>query len=115
MPTCALPSVTMARPSAAVLDNQSVKSVEKMGGHDRGASYDAGKKVEGRKTHALVDTEGLPLRIIVYFVGNLLVRPRRPARRGFQRAWPTHSWLSLRKHSTCHQTAGKNVGFCVRL
>ena len=50
MPTCALPSVAMARPSAAMLDSQSVKSWKK-GGHDRGVSYDAGKKVEGRKSH----------------------------------------------------------------
>ena len=27
--------------------------------------YDAGKKVKGRKIHALVDTEGLPMRVIV--------------------------------------------------
>jgi len=29
-------------------------------------SYDAGKKVKGRKIHALVDTEGLPMRVIVH-------------------------------------------------
>ena len=29
--------------------------------------YDAGKKVKGRKIHALVDTEGLPMRVIVHF------------------------------------------------
>jgi transposase len=28
--------------------------------------YDAGKKVKGRKIHALVDTEGLPMRIVVH-------------------------------------------------
>jgi transposase len=28
--------------------------------------YDAGKKVKGRKVHALVDTEGLPLRVVVH-------------------------------------------------
>jgi transposase len=28
--------------------------------------YDAGKKVKGRKIHALVDTIGLPLRIVVH-------------------------------------------------
>ena len=28
--------------------------------------YDAGKKVKGRKLHALVDVEGLPLRVIVH-------------------------------------------------
>ena len=27
--------------------------------------YDAGKRVKGRKVHALVDTEGLPLRVVV--------------------------------------------------
>jgi hypothetical protein len=26
--------------------------------------YDAGKKVKGRKIHALVDTEGLPMRVV---------------------------------------------------
>ena len=31
--------------------------------------YDAGKKVKGRKLHALVDTEGLPLRVIVHSAG----------------------------------------------
>ena len=28
--------------------------------------YDAGKKLKGRKIHALVDTEGLPLRVVVH-------------------------------------------------
>ena len=28
--------------------------------------YDAGKKVKGRKIHALVDTEELPMRVIVH-------------------------------------------------
>lgn len=41
----------------------------KGGGHDRGVGYDAGKKVKGRKIHALVDTEGLPLRVIVHSAG----------------------------------------------
>ncbi len=31
--------------------------------------YDAGKKVKGRKVHALVDTEGLPLRVVVHSAG----------------------------------------------
>lgn len=46
-----------ASPSAAVLDSQSVKTTE--AGGPRG--YDAGKKVNGRKRHALVDTDGRPL------------------------------------------------------
>jgi hypothetical protein len=28
--------------------------------------YDAAKKVKGRKIHALVDTEGLPMRVVVH-------------------------------------------------
>ena len=31
--------------------------------------YDAGKKVKGRKIHALVDTEGLPMRVVVHSAG----------------------------------------------
>ena len=31
--------------------------------------YDAGKKVKGRKLHTLVDTEGLPLRVVVHSAG----------------------------------------------
>lgn len=31
--------------------------------------YDAGKRLKGRKLHALVDTEGLPLRVVVHSAG----------------------------------------------
>jgi transposase len=31
--------------------------------------YDAGKKVKGRKLHALVDTLGLPIRVVVHSAG----------------------------------------------
>ena len=47
--------------SAAILDSQSVKSTECS--DQRG--YDAGKKVNGRKRHVLVDTLGLVLRVMV--------------------------------------------------
>ncbi|MGI0016096.1 MAG: IS5 family transposase [Nitrososphaera sp.] len=50
-------------PSAAILDSQSVKTTEQ-GGPQRG--YDAGKKVNGRKRHLLVDTMGLILIAVVH-------------------------------------------------
>jgi transposase len=43
-----------ASPSAAIIDSRSVKTTE--AGGPRG--YDAGKKINGRKRHALVDTDG---------------------------------------------------------
>jgi len=55
-----------ASPSAAVLDSQSVKSAEKGGGKDGEVGYDAGKKVKGRKIHALVDCEWLLMRVVVH-------------------------------------------------
>jgi len=51
------------QPSAAILDSQSVKTTRR-GGPDRG--YDAGKKVNGRKRHILVDTIGLVLLVVVH-------------------------------------------------
>lgn len=46
-----------ADPSAAIIDSQSVKTTEVA--DERG--YDAGKKINGRKRHALVDTIGLAI------------------------------------------------------
>ena len=50
------------QPSAAIIDSQSVKTTE-VGG-SRG--YDAGKQVNGRKRHIIVDTLGLLLAVIVH-------------------------------------------------
>ena len=49
------------RPTAAVLDSQSVKS----DGHGGTVGYDAAKKIKGRKRHLLVDTLGLVLGVAV--------------------------------------------------
>ena len=43
-----------ASPTGAIIDSQSVKTTEAGGPRD----YDAGKKINGRKRHALVDTDG---------------------------------------------------------
>lgn len=50
------------QPTAGIVDSQSVKTTES--GGPRG--YDAGKKINGRKRHVLVDTLGLLLRALVY-------------------------------------------------
>ena len=50
-----------ANPTAAILDSQSVKIADQTG--ERG--YDAGKKINGRKRHLLVDTLGLILHVVV--------------------------------------------------
>ncbi|MEV7526798.1 IS5 family transposase [Streptomyces sp. NPDC091371] len=51
------------RAVATVIDSQSVKAAETVGKDSRG--YDAGKKINGRKRHLVVDTRGLPLLVMV--------------------------------------------------
>lgn len=51
-----------AQPSAAIMDAQSVKSVEESAAI---SGYDGHKRVKGRKRHLLVDTLGLPISISV--------------------------------------------------
>ncbi|MFO0754886.1 MAG: IS5 family transposase [Byssovorax sp.] len=49
-------------PSAGILDSQSVKTTERGGLN----GYDAGKKINGRKRHILVDTLGLLIAVVVH-------------------------------------------------
>jgi putative transposase len=48
-----------------IIDSQSVKTTEQGGPH----SFDGGKKVNGRKRHLLVDTQGLLLTVVVHPAG----------------------------------------------
>jgi putative transposase len=52
-----------AEPSAAILDSQTVKAAGMSAASARG--YDAGKKVTGIKRHALVDTNGWLLALLI--------------------------------------------------
>lgn len=51
-------------PSAALADSQSAKSAEN-GKHIDSVSFDAAKKVKGKKRHVMVDTLGLMLEVDV--------------------------------------------------
>ena len=61
-------------------------------GEDDAVGYDAGKKVKGRKLHALVDIEGFPLRVIVHSAG---IQDRDGAALVFDKIRQRFNWLEL--------------------
>jgi transposase len=54
--------------------------------------YDAAKKVKGRKLHALVDTEGLPIRVVVHSAG---IQDRDGAALVLDKIRKSHPWLEV--------------------
>ena len=60
---CAMPPGVTRWHRAGIVDAQSVKGADTVGAHSRG--YDAGKKVNGRKRHIVVDTLGLLIVVLV--------------------------------------------------
>lgn len=77
-----------SRPTAAILDSQSVKSDP----HGGEVGYDAGKRIKGRKRHLLVDTLGLILGIFVTPAST----PEREGTQGLlERTLSSLAWLRL--------------------
>lgn len=77
-----------SRPTAAILDSQSVKSDP----HGGEVGYDAGKRIKGRKRHLLVDSLGLILGIFVTPAST----PERDGAQGLlERTLAWFAWLRL--------------------
>jgi transposase len=85
-----------ASPTAAIIDSQSAKTTE--AGGPRG--YDAGKKINGRKRHALVDMDGRGLALETASGEHPRPRWRRTASASLTAHLPVHS-ASLRRQWIC--------------
>ncbi|MFF5808992.1 transposase [Streptomyces sp. NPDC012746] len=79
-------------PRAGVIDSQSVKADAAVGADSRG--FDGGKLINGRKRHAVVDTLGLLLAVLVTSAWS----------------WPSSSAVTTRAASTCCPSAGSWSG-----
>jgi transposase len=74
-------------PTAAIIDSQSVKGSEMIGGARRG--YDAGKKINGTKRHLAVDVLGLLLTVLVTAASVQDRDAARPLLWNLRRAFPS--------------------------
>jgi transposase len=75
------------RPTAAIIDSQSVKGSEMIARPRRG--YDAGKKINGTKRHLTVDTTGLLLAVLITAASVQDRDAARPLLWNLRRAFPT--------------------------
>jgi putative transposase len=98
------------QPTVAIIDSQSVKSVEESA-HPSG--YDAHKNVKGRKRHLLVDALGLPLSVYVTSAdaqdrvgAQCLLAGLKPLLPRLQKIWADGAYTGEKLASWCKEQGG---------